>query len=128
MQRIYVQDCYFHPKSSFFDKFCLNWWKNVNKNIFYDCWRIVPLQQQVLIYGCLMPPMMFFILLLKGKPLLICFVYLNHGLLDVSCYKHLWEHEHINQSCRLWKDFCWSNKMCHCLIFLMCTWCLVLIT
>jgi hypothetical protein len=49
-------------KSNFLKKFCLRW-KNANKNVFYHYWGIIPLQQQILIYGCLMEPMMFFLLL-----------------------------------------------------------------
>jgi hypothetical protein len=37
----------------------LNWWKNASKNVFYHCWGIVSLQQEVLIYGCLIKLMMF---------------------------------------------------------------------
>jgi hypothetical protein len=43
---------------------CLNWWKNASRNMFYHCWEIISFSQEVLIYGCLMEPMMFLLLLL----------------------------------------------------------------
>jgi hypothetical protein len=35
----------FLSKKQFSQEFCLNWWKNASRNMFYHCWGILSLQQ-----------------------------------------------------------------------------------